>query len=120
MRFFCYALGDETVPMPPPDPAMVATMDEFVAQANREGWLVATGGMGPSAMGAKVALADGEYTVTDGPFAEAKELVGGWAIIDVPGHDDAVASVKTFLSILGQGEYRLRPVFGPDDAPPAG
>jgi hypothetical protein len=115
VRYFCYALGDETAPMPPPDPAMMATMDDFVAQANREGWLVATGGMGPSAMGAKVALTDGDYTVTDGPFAEAKELIGGWALIDVRSKDEAIEVVKRFATLAGPGEYRIRQVFGPED-----
>ncbi len=117
MRFFCYTLGDESVPMPPPDPAMMATMDEFVAQANREGWLVATGGMAPTAMGAKVTLTDGEFTVTDGPFAEAKELIGGWALIDVRSKEEAVGLVKRFASLAGPGEYRIRQVFGPEDTP---
>lgn len=115
MRFFCYTLGDESVPMPPPDPDLMAKMDDFVSQATSEGWLVATGGMAPTAMGAKVELAGGEYTVTDGPFAEAKELIGGWALIDVSSKEQAIEVAKRFLSIVGSGESRIRQVFGPED-----
>jgi hypothetical protein len=119
MQYFCYTFGDDAESMPEPDPAIQERMGAFIEESTRSGVLVATGAFGPTALGAKITLVDGEYTVTDGPFAEAKELVGGWAIIDVPGRDEAVASLKRFLSILGQGEYRTRPVFGPDDAPPA-
>jgi hypothetical protein len=117
MRFFCYTLGDESIPVPPPTPELYQQMDEFVAEANREGWLVATGGMAPTALGAKVALADGKFTVTDGPFAEAKELIGGWALIDVRSKEEAIEVTKRFLSIVGAGESRVRQVFGPDDGP---
>ena len=50
-------------------------------------------------------------TVTDGPFAEAKELVGGWALCEVRDMDEAVVWAKRFLDIVGDGESRIRPVF---------
>lgn len=115
MRYFCYTLGDESVPMPPPSERLMTEMDTFIQEGISSGVLVATGGFGPSSLGAKVNLADGEYTVTDGPFAEAKELIGGWALIDVQSKEEAVESVKRFLSILGGGEARMRQVFGPED-----
>jgi len=120
MRFFCYTLGDESIPMPPPSPDLMAKMDDFVTEATREGWLVATGGMAPTAMGAKIDLTDGTFTVTDGPFAEAKELIGGWALIEVRSKEEAIEVTKRFLSIVGHGEARVRQVFGPDDAPDPG
>jgi hypothetical protein len=115
MRFFCYTLGDESVPMPPPSEQLMTEMDAFIQEGISSGVLVATGGFGPSALGAKVTLVDGEFTVTDGPFAEAKELIGGWALIDVASKEEAVANVRRFLTILGGGEGRLRQVFGPGD-----
>jgi hypothetical protein len=115
MRFFCYTLGDESVPMPPPSEHLMTEMDAFVQEGISSGVVVATGGFGPSDLGAKISLTDGEFTVTDGPFAEAKELIGGWALIDVATKEEAVANSKRFLSILGGGETRIRQVFGPGD-----
>ena len=115
MRYFCYTLGDESVPMPPPSEQLMTEMDAFIQEGISTGILVATGGFGPSDLGAKVSLTGGDFTVTDGPFAEAKELIGGWALIDVGSKEEAIESVKRFLSIIGGGESRIRQVFGPDD-----
>ena len=55
-------------------------------------------------------LKDGEFTVVDGPFAEAKEIVGGWALMECRDLDEAIEWTKRFLSVLGEGEVRVRPV----------
>ena len=114
MRFFCYTLGDESIPMPPPRPELMTEMDAFVAEAMEAGVLVATGGLAPTAMGKKVTYTGGKYTVTDGPFAEAKEIIGGWALMDVDDEAVAIEWTKRFLTIVGEGESRVRQVFGPE------
>jgi hypothetical protein len=114
MRFLGYTLGDESEPIPPPSPDMMEKMDGFVEEATKAGVIVATGGIAPSAMGAKISLHDGDFTVVDGPFAEAKELVGGWALLECRDLDEAVEWSKRFLAVLGDGEVRVRPVFGPE------
>jgi hypothetical protein len=113
MRYFMYTLGDENDPRlsAPPSAEMMGEMGAFVEEAFRSGALIATGGFGHSAGGIKVALSDGNFTVTDGPFSEAKELVGGWALIEAASKEDAIASAKRFLTIVGGGESRIRPVF---------
>jgi hypothetical protein len=118
MRFFMYTLGDENVPLPPPTPELLEEMGAFMADAAKSGTLVETGGFAPSALGCKVALADGKYTVTDGPFSEAKELIGGWALVEVASKDEAIDQAKRFLKIVGGGESRIRQVFGPEDGAP--
>ena len=118
MRFFMYTLGDESVPMPPPTPELMVEMGAFMEEATRTGALIATGGFGPSVLGAKVSLSDGAFTVTDGPFSEAKELIGGWALVVAASKDEAIGWAKRFLSIVGGGESRIRQVFGPEDGPP--
>ena len=118
MRFFMYTLGDENVPMPPPTPELMAEMGEFMGEATRSGALVATGGFAPSALGATVGLADGTFTVTDGPFSEAKELIGGWALVEAASKQEAIEYAKRFLTIVGGGESRIRQVFGPEDGAP--
>jgi len=110
-RYLGYTLGDESVPVPPPSPDLMQRMGEFVEEATKAGVLIMTGGIGPTAMGAKVTLADGEFSVVDGPFAEAKELVGGWALTECRDLDEAVEWTKRFLAVLGEGEARVRPVF---------
>ena len=82
MRFLGYTLGDETVPQPPPTPELFEEMGKFMEEATKAGVIVATGGIAPTAMGAKITLKDGEFTVVDGPFTEAKEIIGGWAVVE--------------------------------------
>ena len=72
---------------------------------------LATGGVGPTAEGAKISLNRGEYEIVDGPFAEAKELMGGWALMECRDLAEAVEWSKRFLAVLGEGEVRVRPVF---------
>ena len=111
MRFLGYTLAEEaSMPTEPPPPELFEKMDEFVEGAVKAGVIVATGGIMPTAMGAKISLKDGEYTVVDGPFAEAKELVGGWALMECRDLDEAVEWSKRFLGVLGDGEVRVRPV----------
>ena len=52
--------------------------------------------------------------MVDGPFAEAKELVGGWALLECRDLDEAVEWSKRFIAVIGEGEVRVRPVFGPE------
>jgi hypothetical protein len=110
MRFLGYTLGDESVPIPPPSPQLYEEMGKFVEEATKAGVLLATGGLAPSAEGTKVTLKDGQFTVVDGPFAEAKELIGGWALMETRDKDEAIEWTKRFLSVVGAGESRIRPV----------
>jgi hypothetical protein len=115
MRFLGYTLGDESaMPTEPPSPGQYEAMDAFVEEAVKAGVIVATGGIAPTAMGAKVSLKDGEFTVVDGPFTEAKELIGGWALLECRDLAEAIEWTKRFLGVLGEGETRVRPVFGPE------
>ena len=114
MRFLGYNLAPEAeFPLEPPDPGMYERMDKFVQEAVSAGVIVATGGISPTSEGAKITLKGGEYTVVDGPFAEAKEIVGGWALMECRDLSEAIEWSKRFLGVLGQGEVRVRPVSGP-------
>jgi hypothetical protein len=114
VRFLGYTLGDETIPIPSASPEDMEKMEDFVEEATKAGVIVATGGLGPTSMGVKISLNDGHYTVVDGPFTEAKELIGGWALMECRDKDEAVEWSKRFLGVLGHGEVRVRPVFGPE------
>jgi len=90
---------------------MFAKMGAFVEEATKAGVLLATGGLGPVEEATRVKYADGEFTVLDGPFSEAKELVGGWAVMETRDKDEAIEWTKRFLAIAGPGESTIRPVY---------
>jgi len=101
----------------PPTPEMIQRMGGFIEEISKAGVLVATDGLMPSAMGARVKLDKGRVTVIDGPFTESKELVASYAILEVKSMQDAVEWTRKFLAVLGGGECELRPIFNPEDFP---
>jgi hypothetical protein len=86
----------------------MAEMGKLIGEAMKAGWLIATEGCLPTAAGARVRLADGKFTVIDGPFAETKELVGGFAIIQASSKQEAIEHTKYFLQVAGGGETEIR------------
>jgi hypothetical protein len=103
----------------PPNPALMAAMGPYVEKMAKSGVLLETGGLLPSARGTRVSLADSTFTVTDGPFAETKELIGGYAIVEVPSKEEAVRITREFLQlhrdVLGPGytgESEIREMMG--------
>jgi hypothetical protein len=90
-------------------------MGKLIAEGMRSGSLLATEGCAPTALGAKVRLDKGNVTVLDGPFAEAKEVVAGLAIIQAKSKQEAILQAKDFLGIAGDGEVELRQLFEPDN-----
>ncbi len=117
MRFMMYTTGDDSQPMPPPSPEFMAEMGRFMAEATAAGALVTTGGFAPSSQKITVKLDGGRVTVTDGPFTEGKELVGGWALVDATSRDEAVEWATRFLKVVGGGESTIRQVFGSENFP---
>ena len=113
MQYLCYTMGDPTAPLPLATPEMYAAMDAFIAEATKAGVLLATGGVAPLDQAVKVKYSGGEFTVLDGPFSEAKELVGGWGLLECRDRNEAVEWTKRFLMIAGDGETIVRPTFGP-------
>jgi hypothetical protein len=111
MRFLGYTLADPSVPIPPPSPDMFAKMGAFIEEATKAGVLVATGGLGPVDEAVRVKYDGTDFTVLDGPFSEAKELVGGWAVMETRDKDEAIEWTKRFLAIAGAGESTIRPVY---------
>jgi hypothetical protein len=101
----------------PPSPELMERMGRFIEEISSAGVLLATDGLQPSSKGKRIRLSDGKFTVTDGPFAETKELVASYAIFEVKSIDEAVAWTKKFLSVLGQGECEIRPIFEASDFP---
>jgi hypothetical protein len=111
MRFLGYTLGDPSVPMPPPSQELMTEMGKFIEEATKAGVLVATGGLGPVNEASKVVKSGDQFTVIDGPFTEAKELIGGWALMEVRDKAEAIEWTKRFLAIAGPGESTVRTVY---------
>lgn len=92
----------------PPTPEHMAEMGKLIQELAQSGVLLATDGLQASSKGARVKLSQGKVTVTDGPFTEAKELIGGYAIFQLPSKAEAIELTKRFLSVAGEGEVEIR------------
>jgi hypothetical protein len=101
----------------PASPNEMTEMGKLIEDMTKSGALIATEGCLPSALGARVRLSGGAYTVTDGPFTEAKETVGGFALIRASSKEEAIELTKRFLKVAGDGETEIRQVY---EVPPAG
>ncbi len=112
MRYLAYTLADPSIPIPPPSQEDYQKMGAFMEEAAKAGVLVATGGVGPLDEAVKVEYHGGDFTVLDGPFTEAKELVGGWALLECRDKAEVIEWCKRFLAVAGEGETTIRPVYG--------
>jgi len=106
----------------PPQPLMdaIAKLSEEAVQA---GTMLGNGGLTPTAQGARVRLSGGQVTVTDGPFTEAKEVIGGFAQFELASKEEAVQGAVRFMELHKkhwpgwEGETEVRQMFGPNDFP---
>jgi hypothetical protein len=89
----------------------MARMGKLVEDGMKAGFLLAVEGCMPSASGARIRLSNGQITVTDGPFTESKEVVGGLAIMQANSKEEAIQHIKNFIPIAGDGECELRQLF---------
>ncbi|MCU1658476.1 MAG: hypothetical protein JWO57_3132 [Pseudonocardiales bacterium] len=99
MRFLSMVKMDESMPAGPPPPELYTAINDFAEQATKDGTLLETGGLLPSAAGALIRLADGKVTVIDGPFTEAKELIGGYAMSQFRSKEEAIENARRFMQL---------------------
>ena len=115
MRFLSMIRIQETGRMP--SEQLMADMGRLIEQMTREGTLVDTAGLRPSAEGVRVRLQAGRLSTTDGPFTESKEVIGGYAILEADSMAHAVALTKRFLALHGDDwnlECEVRQMEGPE------
>jgi hypothetical protein len=110
MRYLCIYKPAKAEGAPPTQTEM-EKMGKYIEQSFKEGTLLATEGCLSSSLGARVRKTNGQFKVTDGPFAEAKEIVGGFAIINAKSKEDAIRIAKDFLNIAGDGETEIRQLY---------
>ncbi len=105
---------------PPPQELMEA-IGKLSEEAAKAGTMLGSGGLGPTALGARVRLSGGKVTVTDGPFTEAKEIVGGYAQFELNSKQEAIDGAIKFMELHKkhwpgwEGETEIRQMFGPED-----
>jgi hypothetical protein len=111
----------------PPTKALMDALDHLLQDMAKEGCvMVQSGGLFPTETGARVRLAGGKVTVTDGPFTEAKEVVGGFAVFDVPSKAAMINVAQRFLALHKthmpgwEGECELRQMAAPGEQEPCG
>jgi hypothetical protein len=123
MKYLTFIRHSESYRAFPPPAALLEAMGKFIEKSRKEGSLVDTGGLLPSTEGARIRLADGKITVTDGPFTESKEIIGGWAILKADSKADAIRLATEFMELHRkhwpsfEGESELRPMFDPGMGP---
>ncbi len=102
----------------PPTQEDMAQMGQFIGELAQSGVLLAADGLQSSSKGTRVRLVDGKVSVTDGPFTETKELIAGFAIVQVPSKAAAIQLAERFLKIAGDGESEIRQMHDMPAYPP--
>ena len=95
----------------PPSQEEMSTMGKLVEEGMKAGWLLGTEGCLPSALGVRVRRSEGKISITDGPFAESKEVVGGFAILQANSKAEVIEMAKQFLGVAGEGECEIRQLY---------
>jgi len=123
MKYLSFIRHPESFRDATPPPELMEAMGKFIEKSFKDGTLVDTGGLLPSKEGVRVRLAKGKITVTDGPFTETKEVIGGWAISQTDSKAEAVRITTEFMELHQkywpgfEGEAELRPMFEPGAGP---
>ena len=121
MRYLCFVKMDESEANPPQ--ALMEAMGEHVGQGIATGTLLDAGGLYGAKDAVEYRVRGGNLTVTDGPYAEAKEVIGGWAIIKVDSEEEARAEGQTMAEMHQkhwpewEGAIELRRIAEPEEAP---
>lgn len=123
MKYLAFIRHAESHREAGPPPALMEAMGRFVQKSLQDGSLVDTGGLLPSKDGFRIRLAKGAISVTDGPFIETKEVIGGWAILNANSKADALRIAREFMELHRtpwpdfEGEAEVRPMFDPGMGP---
>jgi hypothetical protein len=121
MRFMMIVKHGEKQGNPPKE--LMDAIAKLAEEETKTGTMIGSGGLRPTAEGARVRLSGGQVTVIDGPFAEAKEIIGGFAQFELKSKEEAVKSAVHFMELHKkhwpgwEGETEVRPMYGPDDFP---
>jgi hypothetical protein len=119
MRYMMIVKHREGQGVPPKE--LMQAIEKLSEEANKAGIMLGNGGLAPTAQGARVRVSGGKVTVTDGPFTEAREIIGGYAQFELPSKEAAIKSAVEFMELHKkywpgwEGETEVRQMFGPGD-----
>jgi hypothetical protein len=119
MRFMMIVKHAESSGFPPKE--LMEAIGKLAEEESKAGTMLGSGGLGPTALGARVRLSGGQVKVIDGPFTEAKEVVGGYAQFELKSKEEAIKSAVRFMELHKkywpgwEGETEVRQMFGPED-----
>jgi hypothetical protein len=119
MKFMMIVKSAERSGYPPKE--LMDAIDKLSKDSAKTGTMIGGGGLGPTALGARVRLSDGKISVTDGPFTEAKEIIGGYAQFELTSKQQAIESAVSFMELHKkhwpgwEGETEIRQMFNPED-----
>lgn len=122
MRFMMIVKHAEKWGFPPKE--LMDAIGKLAEEEVKSGKMLGSGGLLPSAKGARVRLSGGQVTVIDGPFTEAKEVVGGYAQFELESKEEAIEGAKRFMELHKkhwpgwEGETEVRPMYEPQDLAP--
>src|SRR5258706_1717161 len=122
MRFMMIVKHSEKQGPPPKE--LMDAIGKLAEEETKAGTMLGSGGLGPTGLGARVRLSGGQVTVTDGPFTEAKEVVGGYAQFELKSKEVAVESAVRFMELHKknlpgwEGEAEVRQMFRAEDFAP--
>jgi hypothetical protein len=122
MKFMMIVKHPDRAEMPPKE--LIDAIMKMSAEATQSGSMLGSGGLAPTANGARVRLAGGKLTVSDGPFTEAKEVIGGYAQFEMKSRQEAIDSAVAFMELHKkywpgwEGETEVRQMIDPQDCVP--
>ena|SRR5690242_14130143 len=120
MRFMMFIKHKEDFKMEEVPQALFDAMGEFVGETMKNGTIVDTAGLQPTSKGKRIRLSRGKLTLIDGPFAETREVIGGYAIAETKSYDEALALATRFMDLhrihwpAFEGECEIRPLEAPE------
>src|SRR5262245_40085811 len=103
---------------PPPTAEKMAAIGAYTEKNIRSGIVVMTGGLVRPSHGIQLTCDGGKVSVTDGPFAETKELIDGFALVELPSREAAIAMASEFMQLAGDGTGEILQLFDPGGPPP--
>jgi hypothetical protein len=121
MKFMMIVKHKEGYGFPPKE--LMDAITKLSQESVNAGTMLGGGGLHPTATGARVLLSNGKVSVVDGPFTEAKEIIGGYAQFELKSKDEAVRSAVKFMELHKkhwpgwEGETEVRQMYGPEDNP---
>ena len=119
MKFMMLVKHAENSGMPPQE--LMEAIGKLSAEAVKAGTMIASGGLAPTARSTRVRVSGGQIQLIDGPFTEAKEVIGGYAQFELPSKEEALKGAVQFMELHRkhwpgwEGETEIRQMFGPED-----